>query len=151
MRRLLISLTAIALLAALIPQTALAAKPLPPPTANAFTYVGQSGDIVSAGDYTTPTGSFGVWNTRDGLKDFVFQLDLAPTTSWDPAALKMTGTGTWDTVAGNGAWAIGVTTTLHGKLINNADSSINTMDLTNGLRLYLHMAGGPATWPSERS
>lgn len=42
----------------------------------------------------------------------------------------------------NGTWAIGVTTKLHGKLINNPDSSIDSMDLASGLRIYLHLAGG---------
>lgn len=146
MRRLFVALLSVVLVALLVPATALAAKPVPqPPTANAFVYLGQSGDLVGPGDYyTTPPAGWSVWNTRDHEKDFVFELDLAPTTSFDLASLNMTGPGTWDTVADNGMWAIGVTTTLQGKvtLINNADSSINAMDVTNGLRLYLHMAGG---------
>jgi hypothetical protein len=131
MRRLLISVVAVVMLAALIPNTALAGKPLRAPTSNAFVYLGRSGNIVSSGDYySTPPAGWHVCNTRDGDKDYVFL-----------ASLKITGPGTWDTVAGDGTWAIGVTTTLHGKLINNADSSISTMDVANGLRLYLHLAG----------
>lgn len=45
-------------------------------------------------------------------------------------------------MAGDGCWAIGVTNKAHGRPINNADSSINTIDLASGLRIYLHLAGG---------
>lgn len=136
MRRTLVALVAAAMLAALIPGSTLAAPPAPP-TANAFVYVGTFGDLVGYSD------TDGIWNTRDGNKDVVFQLDLAPNSTQDLASVKITVSGgTWDTVAGNGTWAIGVTTKAHGKRINNADSSINSMDLANGLRIYLHVAGG---------
>lgn len=135
MRRSFIVLLAAFMLAALLPSAALAAKPTPP-TSNVVTYLGEYGDLVYYSD------TIGVWNTRDGYKDDVFQLDLAPTTARDLVAVRMSaGDGVWDTIAGNGVWGIGVTPRTHGKLINNPDSSIATMDLDGGLRIFLHMTG----------
>jgi hypothetical protein len=136
MRRILITVIAAASLAGLVPAAALAAPPTPP-TTNAVTYLGQFGDLVQWGDTTDQ------WNRRDGQKDYVFQLELAPTTAADLVGVKITsgGGGIWDTFS-NGSWAIGVTTKAHGKLINKADSSIDAIDLASGLRIYLHLAGG---------
>lgn len=87
--------------------------------------------------------ALGGWNKHDGNKDCVFELDLAPTTAYDLAAVKISssGGGVWNTVAGDGYWAIAVTNKVHGHPINNADSSINTIDLASGLRIYVHVAG----------
>ncbi len=127
MRRFWAVLAALTLLVALLPSTTMAANPN-----TTFRYAGEFGDLVSYGDAST-------WSTPDGQTDIVFKLVLPATTTKDVASLRIDrGSGVWDTVAGNGAWAIGVTKGRLTTLLNSANSTF-TADLADGLRVYLHL------------
>jgi hypothetical protein len=114
----------------------------PSPAAASVSFVAIRGDIVANGDCYSSCTTY--WNVPNGSKDALFDLQLPASTTKDVASVTVdvgNGYAIWDTIAGNGRWAIGVTAKRTSALLNNADSSY-TADLTNGLRVYLHLDSG---------
>lgn len=135
MRKTLAAVAVVALLVPFLPGQALAARGDP-----SFRFVGDFGDLVRDGEnYAGASTTW--WNSPDGVKDAVFKLTLPATTARDVASLKLRcGGGWWDTVANDGAWAIGVTSSdRRTTTLLNTPQSTYTADLANGLSVYLHV------------